>query len=643
MAHTATTDVLIAGAGPVGLSAAAELRRQGVRCRLVDRLPARLPYAKAVGIQPRTLEIWDRMGLARTFLEAAAVLRGQVVYVNGEERARIELTLPPEVPYAFAVLPQYETERLLEDHVAGLGTSVERGTELLSFTQDPDGVTARLRTASGAEEEVRAGYLIGCDGAHSTVRKGLGLDYAGAAFDEEYMLGDVETDWGLPHGYGLRSSHLAADGSTDDILVCIPLPGPGRYRMSMLVPPELSTRAGAGAGAGAGGAAGAGTDTAAGAGTDGKATGGNATTHDGNVPAHGDGVHLGDGVRHEGDANGGDGGTGVRHGDDVAHGLEGGHAPELHHLQAVVDRLAPEPAVLSRLRWSSVFRISHRIVDRYAEGRVFVAGDAAHIHPPTGAQGMNTGIQDACNLAWKLALVIRGEAGPALLTTYDAERRPIGEEVVGRTVRHATQGIEADPDDPRTILLREAQLLVSYRDGPLAPTPDDPPAHPSPDDHTPDAPTSHDGSPLSLRPGDRAPDCGGLTTPGSTYPWRLLDVLRGRTGHVAFLYATDPTTVATAAETVRATTARATPATGPDLRLIAVLPHESAPAPTIPTYLDTAGEFARLYAPAGPTAFVIRPDGHLATLFPLPDAATALPAYLTALSTPLPTREPPRT
>lgn len=239
MEHARTTDVLIVGAGPVGLSAAAELRRHGVRCRLVDRLPARLPYAKAVGIQPRTLEIWDRMGLARAALEAAVPMRGQLIYVNGREQARIDLVLPPEVPYGFAALPQYETERLIEEYVGDLGTFIERGTELLSFTQDEEGVTALLRTDSGAEEELRLRYLVGCDGAHSTVRKGLGLSFEGGAFDEGYMLADVEADWDMPHGYGVRSLHRADDGSTDDLLVCIPLPGNGRYRMSTLVPPEL--------------------------------------------------------------------------------------------------------------------------------------------------------------------------------------------------------------------------------------------------------------------------------------------------------------------------------------------------------------------------------------------------------------------
>ncbi|MFD8235400.1 FAD-dependent monooxygenase [Streptomyces sp. NPDC059696] len=532
------TDVLVVGAGPVGLTAAAELRRQGVRCRIIDRLPARLPYAKAVGVQPRTLEAWDRMGLVRAALEAAVPLRGQLTYADGVEQARFELRLPPEVPYAFAALPQYETERIIEEHLARFGTGVERGTELLGFTQDEGGVVSRIGTASGAREELRTRFLIGCDGAHSIVRKGLGLTFEGGAFPEEYMLADVEVDWSRPEGYGVRSLHHGADGRVDDALVCIPLPGDRRYRMSMLVPPELSAKS--------------------------------------EQPARG----------------------------ETAHGLEGGRAPRLEHIQAVVDRLSPEPATVSALRWSSVFRISHRIVDRYAVGRVFVAGDAAHIHPPTGAQGMNTGIQDACNLAWKLALCLDGGAHPRLLDSYDAERRPVGEEVVGRTVRHATAGgVQAAKDDTTTVILREAQLLVAYPDSPLNATNGTGPG---------------DADSPGPAPGERAPDCRGLTTSLATNPLRLYDLLRDR-GHVLVLYADSADALTACRETAHA----ADRLTGGKLPAFVVAAGDAETAGAsrvpggangghLPVFRDTAGEFARLYGARGATAFLVRPDGYLA-------------------------------
>ncbi|MFD9931993.1 FAD-dependent monooxygenase [Streptomyces massasporeus] len=549
------TDVLIVGAGPVGLTAAAELRRQGVTCRIIDRLPARLPYAKAVGVQPRTLELWDRMGMVRAALEAAVPLRGQLTYTDGVEQARFELRLPPEVPYGFAALPQYDTERIIEEHLARFGTRIERGAELLGFTQDEDGVVSRVVTASGAQEELRSRFLVGCDGAHSSVRKGLGLTFEGGAFPEEYMLADVEVDWDLPAGYGVRSMHHGADGRVDDALVCIPLPGERRYRMSMMVPPELSTK------------------------------GGNA------APG------------------------------ETAHGLEGGRAPRLEHIQAVVDRLSPEPATVSAMRWSSVFRISHRLVDRYSAGRVFVAGDAAHIHPPTGAQGMNTGIQDACNLAWKLALSLDGGAHPRLLDSYDAERRPVGEEVVGRTVRHARAGgVQTATDDRTTVMLREAQLLVAYPDSPLTATNGAGPADAD-----------------SPGPGERAPDCRGLTTGLAMTPLRLFDLLRDR-GHVLVLHA-DSADALTACRDTAATADRLTGGTlpaflvaagGTDARKAAHVP-VGANGRHLPVFRDGAGEFARLYGVKGAAAFLIRPDGYLAARLKGLAAAETEPALADAL------------
>ncbi len=323
MSDAPETQVLIAGAGPIGLTTAIELARRGIACRILDPLVEPRQYAKAVGVQPRTLEVFEGMGVLRRILDAALLMRGQIVYVNGERVSQLDMTLPDDVPFGFIAIPQYATEAILRDELAMHGVQVQRGVRVTGFEQDPDGVTATLAGDTG-EQTVRAAYLVGADGAHSAVRKGLGLTFEGAAFEERYMLGDVEVAWSVPRGYGIRSMHQT-DGKTDDLLVCIPLPGRGRYRMSMVVPDKLRD----------------------------------------------------------------------------------GDTPQLHHIQAVLDRLSPEPTTARNLRWSSVFGISHRIVDAYGKRRVFVAGDAAHIHPPTGAQGMNTGTGAPCAAPGKASVRTR--------------------------------------------------------------------------------------------------------------------------------------------------------------------------------------------------------------------------------------------
>lgn len=505
------TDVLIAGAGPIGITAAIELARRGIDIRIVDPLHEPPQYAKAVGVQPRTLEVFEGMGVLNRILDAAVQMFGQLVYVNGEKVAQVEFATPADVPFGFIAIPQYATERILREELAMHGVQIERGVRVESFEQDADGVTATL-DGVGGRQTVRAGYLVGADGAHSTVRKALGLTFEGAAFAEQYMLGDVEVDWSVPRGWAVRSMHQA-DGKTDDLLVCIPLPGRGRYRMSMLVPDDLTA------------------DTAV---------------------------------------------------DGVAHGFEGDRRPELHHIQAVLDRLSPEPATARNLRWSSVFRISHRIVDAYGRGRVFVAGDAAHIHPPTGAQGMNTGIQDAHNLAWKLALAVSGDAAPGLLDSYDAERRPVGEEVVGRTVRSAREGIGADSTDPDFVIRREAQLLIRY-----------------------------DGSPI-VAPGSggRAPDAIGLTRDAVTGPLRLFSLLNRRE-HTLLLYAGDSATAADVASFEALAEAASQATHGRiDVVLIAA-PSADVGGTVLPLIRDGAEDFACMYSADQSSVYLVRPDGYL--------------------------------
>ena len=173
--------MIVVGAGPVGLVAAIELRRRGVDVLIIDKRESIAPWAKAVGIQPRTLEIWDQVGMVEPVLRTSLTMRGQVMYVNGERAGELAFPVPEQVPYGFICLPQYATEELLGEHLASLGATVGRGVELVDVAADDDGVTATLRDADG-DRRVAAEYLVSAEGAHSLVRKAMGLTFSGDAF-----------------------------------------------------------------------------------------------------------------------------------------------------------------------------------------------------------------------------------------------------------------------------------------------------------------------------------------------------------------------------------------------------------------------------------------------------------------------------
>ncbi len=506
------TDVLVVGAGPVGLTAALELRRRGVDVVIVDRLVEPARYAKAVGIQPRTLELWDAAGIVRAALDACTPLRGQLLYRDGVLVNQLDLVLPEEVCYQFVALPQYETERVLTEALAGHGVTVLRGVAFLGAEEAADCVRCRLGDDRGQSWTVAARYVVGCDGAHSAVRRSLGIGFTGDAFAEQYMLADVEVDWEMPAGYGIRATNTGG-GPVDDLMVCIPLPGERRYRISSLVDPELA----------------------------------------------------------EPEASG----------DSVAHGLQSGRRPELRHIQGVLDRLAPQPTMASTLRWSSLFRISHRLAERYSLGRMFLAGDAAHIHPPTGAQGMNTGIQDAINLAWKLALAVFGRAADGLLDSYHGERHPVGAEVVGRTVSHARTGFGTDAEGLEAMLLREAQLLVGYPDSRFV------------------GQAGGEQFAGGPQPGQRAPDVAGLRQATVSQPIRLAELFR-HPGHTVLLWSANG---ALRPDDVIAIV-------GADVRCYLIQPQADAAGLR---FTDAQQRFAAAYgtAPLAQAAYVIRPDGYV--------------------------------
>jgi len=280
--------------------------------------------------------------------------------------------------------------------------------------------------------------------------------------------------------------------------------------------------------------------------------------------------------------------------------------PTLADIQAVLDQLAPEGTTASNLRWASIFRIKHGIVDRYRVGRVFVAGDAAHLHPPAGGQGMNTGIQDAWNLGWKLALAVRGAASPGLLDSYEAERRPAGKAIVDRAVRVAFTD-EMDMDDEREQFLLEMQMTLSYAGSPLVG---------SSGEH-------FDGGP---QPGDRAPDVQGLRRFGVGHPVRLFDLTRG-TGHTLLLYA-DGTTAEDELVGFEKLAERHRGA----VNLYVVASYDAAVPGSLdlPVLRDTSGAFRTAYGLRGTGAYLVRPDGHVG-FRSSPVSATALDEHLAGI------------
>jgi 2-polyprenyl-6-methoxyphenol hydroxylase-like FAD-dependent oxidoreductase len=329
-----STDVLDVGAGPVGFLLACELQRQGVDYLLVERTPQRSYFCKALGVTPRTLEIFEALGVVGEAIDCGVWLDGWTSFENGVETGSQDLQIDG-LPYGFLAVPQYETERILEACLHRHGGGVWRGLTLTDFTDGTDGIKARIEDADGATHLVQCHWLVGCDGARSAVRKGLGLEFEGNRYPMNFMLGDVELEWNQPRGRGYRF-HQTAEGQMRNGMVAVPVRGSARrYRLSM-GSPEPATE------------------------------------------------ELLQGL-----------------------GTELSKRPTLEELTGVAAPMLPPGTGLSHLRWSSIYSISHRIVPRYSVGHVFLAGDAAHIHPPIGGLGMNTGLQDAHNLSWKFALVSR--------------------------------------------------------------------------------------------------------------------------------------------------------------------------------------------------------------------------------------------
>ena len=336
-----TTDVLIVGAGPVGLFMANECARRNLGWRLIEERSSQSEHSKALAIFPRTLEIFDMAGVVPRFLEKANRVTKVAVMTQDRTLAHMKFE-PEESPYSFiAMVPQDVTERLLVEELRRKGGNVEYETKFIAADRQDDGVDVTI-AHQGESSKLRALFVIGSDGAHSAVRHQLNLPFEGAEYKGSFMLADVETNDTFP---------------ADEMQLC-----PSEFGPVAIFPMSATRR---------------------------------------RIVA-------------------------------VIENIEDDR-PSLALVGKILAQRAPSGIEARALHWSSYFRVHHRQVARMREGRIFIAGDAAHIHSPFGGQGMNTGLHDIWNLAWKLKLFRDGHGNQQLLDSYSAERLPVIRSVIETT------------------------------------------------------------------------------------------------------------------------------------------------------------------------------------------------------------------
>ncbi len=347
MNKTSTLPVLIVGAGPTGLMAACQLSRLNIPFRIIDKKSGPTKESRALVIQARSLEIFRQMGIADQAL-AEGTRVNAINFIIGKAERRIPLgkigKKLTEFPYLF-VLEQSKTEEMLAEFLKQQKIKIEWNTELVSFIQEKDNVSAIIEQKN-KKEDITATYLIAADGSHSIVRKTLQIPFAGAMYKQAFYVLDCAVT-GLPEDNTL---YLLMNKKSFTLL--FPMTA-GRCRIVGTVPEEYEKK---------------------------------------------------ESITFE----------------DVAPSLQ---------------RQLPDAIKVSKPDWISFYHTHHRCVSTFRSGRIFLAGDAAHIHSPAGAQGMNTGLQDAYNLAWKIAYVIEGKSPESLLDTYNAERLPFARQLVKTTDR----------------------------------------------------------------------------------------------------------------------------------------------------------------------------------------------------------------
>jgi 2-polyprenyl-6-methoxyphenol hydroxylase-like FAD-dependent oxidoreductase len=486
--------VLIVGAGPTGLMLACDLARRNVPFRLVDKAPAYFVGSRGKSLQPRSLEVFDDLGVVERILSHGRFHLPFRAYdgstILGDRDLHEGRHPTPDVPYASSLMiPQWRVEDTLRQHLEAFGKRVELATELVRIEQDENGVTATLQNED-AQEDVRCSYLVAADGGRSFVRKFMKFDFEGETWKDARMLvGDVRVD-------GLDRDHWHTWPNHPDGWVGLcPLPSTQSFQFQAAISSTFAEEA------------------------------------------------------------------------------------SFEAFQCVFEeRSGRSDLKLYDPTWLSLYQVNIRMVNRYRIGRVFLAGDAAHIHSPAGGQGMNTGIQDAYNLGWKLGLVLHG-ANASLLDTYEEERLPVAASVLGISTRLAqafvTNGNQLT-SDPTTL-----QLGINYRNSSLS--------------------NRECASPLSLEPGDRAPDGFLLDARGNRL--RLFDLFRGPQFTLLNIGATDSQGFKTLGERYKQ-----------HLRTYAIGREPCQACDSFTVLFEDGRYVAEAYKAKDPVLVLIRPDGYIGWL-----------------------------
>ena len=477
-AATVQVDVLICGAGAAGLTLAIDLARRGLSFRLIEKMAAPFHGSRGKGIQPRTQEVFEDLGILDRIVAAGGNYPPERRYASDGshvDTAVIEHRSPtPSEPYPTPLMvPQFLTESVMRERLAELGHAPVFGCELLGFEDDGGGVTARLAGRQG-ETMLRARWLVGADGGRSLVRHALDIGFPGKTLGVRAVVADVMLT-GLERDFWHR---FGGDDLSRQIMLC-PLAGTDMFQLQ------------------------------------------------GPIPASGE-IDL--------------------------------SAPGLNTL--VAERTGHDDIRIESVAWASAYTMHARLADRYRVGNVFLVGDAAHIHPPTGGQGLNTSVQDAYNLGWKLAAVARG-ADHTLLDSYEQERRPVAASMLGLATRLLDAHRRGDTRRGREV----QQLDIGYRDSALA--------------------MEQPARTAGLAAGDRAPDA--LVWSAAGQSKRLFDLFQGPHWTMLGYHAQ-----------------RGAIAPRPGLHIHVLGPHGDL--------YDENHYFREAYALAAGSWVLVRPDGHVGAI-----------------------------